>query len=148
LIVYILTVIFYPVTVDASSIPSIVNGITTSTSIAIGLGAATTGIVFRADLEKGDYESRKTYIAALSLFILALTYPLGSYLFLINQKFISAVRYSLGGFLVALIGIGFIYVLIGKRWEMRKEKEKVIETEATSETEQEKLKREFQHRRL
>ena len=145
---YLFVVLFLPVPIDHSSIPTLVNGVTTSMSIVVGLGAAVIGIVFRADIEKGDYETRKTFFAALGLFIIALIYPFGSYMSLANNGFEFALRYSLGGYLIAILGIVTVYVLTAKKWESEKEeKAEKIELQK-DETEQEKLKREFQHREL
>ena len=145
---YLFIVLLLPVTIDEASVPTLVNGITASMSIAVGLGAAILGIVFRADIEKGDFETRRTFFWALGLFIIALVYPWGSYVALGNKGFQFAVRYSLGGYIIALLGIIVVYILTAKRWEFDRKERANVEPNKSEETEQEKLKREFQHRRL
>jgi amino acid transporter len=145
---YLFIVLFLPVTSEDSSIPTLVNGITASMSIAVGLGAALLGIVFRADIEKGDYETRKTFFWALGFFIIALVYPWGSYVALANNGFQFAVRYSLGGYIIALLGIIVVYILTAKRWAIEREEKAHTKPDKSEESEQEKLKREFQHRKL
>jgi hypothetical protein len=145
---YLLIVLLLPVTIADSNVPTIVNGITASMSIAVGLGAALIGIVFRADIEKGDNETRKTFLTVLGIFIIALIYPWGSYVALANKGFPFAVRYSLGGYIIALIGITVVYILTAKRWGLEGKETANTEQYKSEESEQEKLKREFQHRRL
>ena len=144
---YLFVLFFLPLTIDKTSIPTLVNGITTSLSIIVGFGAAVTGIVFRGDVEKGDAKARKDYFFSLGLFILALVYPWGSYLALATGQFELAVKYSFFGYLIALLAIITVYILTARRWELEKEeKSEKTEPKKAEETEQEKLKLEFQHR--
>lgn len=109
-----------PVTIEDASVPTLVNGIITSMSIIIGFGGAVTGIVFRGDIDKGDSKAKIAFFYALGLFIIALVYPWGAYLALATKQFAFAVKYSFGGYLVALFAIITVYILIAKRWDLEK----------------------------
>jgi len=117
-IAYLFVFLLLPVTIDNTSVPTLVNGITTSMSIIIGFGGAMTGIVFRGDINKGDSEAKKTYLYVLGLFIIPLIYPWGAYLALTTRQFEFAVKYSFGGYLVALLVIIMVYILIARRWDL------------------------------
>jgi amino acid permease len=119
-------------------------------SIIVALGGAVTGIVFRRDIEKGDDSAKRIYLVALALFAIALVYPWGSYLALTVKNFDFALRYSFGGYLIALLAFVTVYIVIQRKWNLDKEGKMDYErvTQESEETEQEKLKREFQYRRL
>jgi amino acid permease len=147
IVVYLIVLFFLPVTIDNTSVPTLVNGITTSMSIIMGIGGAVTGFVFRGDIEKGDYKAKELYFTVLGLLMFALVYPWGAYLWLAIKQFELAVKYSFFGYLIALLALITIYILTAKRWNLEKEdKSEETKPEKTEETEQEKLKREFQHR--
>jgi len=124
-VVYVLVLLFLPVDIDNASVPTIINGITTSTSIVIGLGGATMGVVLRGDIEKGDHHARKTYLYILGFFIASLLYPLWSYVFLITKDFVFAIRYSLDGYLFALLVLIIAWLHVAKRWSSDKEKTEI-----------------------
>ena len=128
-IVLCLVVLFFlPVTISSDAVPTLVNGITTSMSIIIGLGATVIGVFFHNSTEKNDSEAKRAYIYALSLFILLLIYPWGSYIALANSEFLFAFRYSLNGYLVALSALVIVYYCTARRWNFGKaEKLKKIE---------------------
>lgn len=50
-------------------------------------------------------------------------YPWGSYLALATKQFWFAVKYSLGGYLVALLDLIIVYLYTAKRWNIEKEKQ-------------------------
>lgn len=130
-ITYPLILYFFPVVTD-STVPTLVNGITTSMSIILALGGAVIGIVFRHDIEKDDARAKRTYIYILGLFLIILLYPWGSYLFLaqgINgyvfgtNAYGFALKYSLCGYLVALFAIMIVYVITARKWHLEEEKQ-------------------------
>jgi hypothetical protein len=106
------------VNIDNASIPTIVNGVTASTSITVGFGAATIGLAFRFDKENEDAKTRKTYYLSIAMFLLPLVYPLGSYMALTSNEFSFALKYSFDGFLVALWAIVAVFTIIGKSWKI------------------------------
>jgi hypothetical protein len=115
IVAYLFVFLFLPVTIDDISVPTLVNGITTSMSIVVALGGVVVGIVFRSDIEKGDSEAKKFYFTVLGLFIVALVYPWGSYILLASKQFPFAVKYSFGGYLIALLAIIWVYIYAAKR---------------------------------
>jgi hypothetical protein len=122
-IAYFVILFFFPITIDRNYMPTFVNGITTSISIITGLGGAVIGIVFRGDIDKGDSKARKSYFFAFSVLILPLIYPWGSYIALATDQFELAVRYSLDGYLVALLVIVAVYLLTARTWYSGKKEE-------------------------
>jgi hypothetical protein len=122
----IIIVVLLPVNVQVESIPAIVNGITTSTSIVIGFGGTTIGLAFRGEKDIDSPKAKKMYYYLISLLILPLVYPLGSYTSLAQNQAQLALKLSLGGFLVAFWAIITVYVLIGKRWDINEEKRKTV----------------------
>jgi hypothetical protein len=140
-VAYPVVLFMLPVAVD-STVPTLVNGITTSMSIIIGLGGAVIGIVFRGDIEKGDSKARRIYFYALSLLIIPLIYPWGSYISLAagTSWYVFAVRYSLDGYLVALLAIMIVYLLTARRWYLEKEEKTESDKPESAKTAQEKKK--------
>jgi hypothetical protein len=114
-VAYLFVFFLLPVTIDDTIVPTLVNGITTSMSIVIALGGVVIGVVFRSDIEKGDFETKKFYFTVLGLFIVALVYPFGSYILLATEQFPSAFKYSLCGYLVALLTIIWVYLYAARR---------------------------------
>src|SRR4030066_1879608 len=107
-VLYVGEILFFPVNIDSSFIPTLVNGVTTSISIIVGLGGAVTGFVFRKDIDSRDFRGRRAYYYALGLFLFPLVYPWGSYLFLalgIAGLDVFALKYSFGGYLLAMMAL-------------------------------------------
>jgi len=125
--IYFVVLFFFPIGIDSGYIPTLINGVTTSIGIIVGIGGATMGLAFRRDIEKGDFRGRKVYMYALFLFLFALLYPWGSYLFLalgITGLDVFALRYSLGGYLMAMMALLEAFLLIARRWDNEREHEK------------------------
>jgi hypothetical protein len=132
-VAYLLVFLFLNVTLEDSSVPALVNGITASMSVVVALGGVMIGILFRGDMSNADPEARKSYFLMLSLFIFPLVYPWGSYLALATRQFGFAVKYSLGGYLVALLALISVYLYSAKRWNIEEEKQPEPEKPKTEE---------------
>jgi len=122
-LVYLFVFLFLNVTIEDASVPTLVNGITTSMSIVVALGGAMIGILFRGNMDNADPEAKKAYFFVMGLFIFPLVYPLGSYLALATNQLWFAVKYSLGGYLVALLDLIIVYLYTAKRWDFENEKQ-------------------------
>ena len=61
MLTYFYLIFFLPIKIDEEKIPSLINGVTTSTSIAIGLGGVLTGFVFRHQAPKDDLKTKKIF---------------------------------------------------------------------------------------
>lgn len=149
MVAYVVMWLFLPVTIDNTSVPTLVNGITTSMSIIIGFGGVVMAFVFRGEIEKGNFKAKKLYFAVLCFFILPLIYLWVAYIWLSTKQFEFAVKYSFGGYLVALWALLLAFLVIARKWDLEKEEKsektsEKTEQENTEETEQEKLKRKFQ----
>lgn len=131
-----------PTKIAAQTVPTLVNGITSVTAMTIAFGAAIVGITFRHILEDNP-EERSNYFESLGYFIIPVGYLWGSYLLLSVGWLDYAVTYAFTALLVALFTFIFVYLYTAKRFSVE-HKEKAN----SEETEQEKLKREFQHRKL
>ena len=91
-----------------SYIPTMINGITTSTSVVIALFIAVLGIMLRVSIEKKDFESRQFYLVGMIVLLIPIGFFWSTYLFLAMGLSTIAVTYSLD----ALIGALFICIVL------------------------------------
>jgi hypothetical protein len=138
-----LLAIFYPIllikfpVVSDTTVPTLVNGITTSLSIIFAFGAGIVGFVFRHDIERGDSEARNTYLIILMIFFVLLVYPWGAYCFLAQgidrsiygvNAYNFALRYALCGYFVGMFALAEVYLLTARKW-YREEKKQLDKNE-------------------
>jgi hypothetical protein len=87
---------------DPTSVPTVINGITTSTSIVIGVVVAVLGIMYRVIMEKSDPKPKEFYLRAMISLMVPLFWLYTTYAFLTIGWTDFAVRYALSGLLAAL----------------------------------------------
>jgi hypothetical protein len=103
-------------------VTTLINGITTMTSIVVAFGGVMFGAFIFHDEFKNDPKARSEYFEYLGFFIIPPMYLWISYWLLAWEQYDFAIRMSLCGFFVALlIFIGF-YALNSKRLRLEKEK--------------------------
>ena len=146
----------FNVRISPETIPILINGITSSTSVIIGFSGTIIGIMLR-EIDKSDRKTRVFYMLIIALLALPLTMLWSTYVFLAMNWLETAIRYSLSGLILALYI--FIAIIIYSVNSLKAEIDKVLakeqktkkakpESESVEETEQEKLKREFRNRVL
>ena len=91
-----------------SYIPTLINGITTSTSIIIAIFIAVLSIMLRFSIEKKDAKSTTFYLLAMIALLVPIAFFWSIYAFLTQGLLTLAVTYSLS----ALIGAFFICVVV------------------------------------
>ena len=130
------------------NIPTLINGITTSTSIIVAFSGAVIGFMIR-ELFQSDKKAKLAFFGVFFAFIYIFMYLFWVYVFLATGGVDLALRWSLAGLLLSMLIFVGTMLLGNYRLGMLKEREtEKSEPEKTEETEQEKLKREFQHRAL
>jgi|SRR5208283_4240232 len=65
-----------------SNIPTLINGITTSTSLVIGIFIAILGIMLRSSIEKKDYDSKHFYLYGMISLMIPVLWLWTTYVFL------------------------------------------------------------------
>ena len=100
--------------VSPQSVPTIINGISTVTSIALGFSVAFIGIIARELLTEDKYQPIKQYLIGKYLFVfpLLLLQLVISYIFLLIGSFQIALQFSFVGLVFAILWITAIFVLI------------------------------------
>jgi len=102
---------FHKITIDDQHIPSLINGITSATSILIGFSGVLLTLSFSNNILK--LKTEKKYVQSLilvlgvSLFMLVVTY-----LLMINNPFHSVIKASLTGLMTAMLAFFSIQTLI------------------------------------
>lgn len=104
-----------PTKIAAQTVPTLVNGIATITSIIAAFGGVMLGIMFR-DVSKSGQEAKRTFFSLIGYFLIAIGFLFGAYCFLVSGFFEWAVRCSIGGFLIALAGILLLYLAKAEEW--------------------------------
>ena len=92
---------FLYIKIEPNLIPTLVNGITSSSSVIIGFTGAFIGIMFR-EMSKKDKKSRNFYFIAIILLILPLTFLWSTYFFLTTGWSEFAVKYALSSLIITL----------------------------------------------
>lgn len=88
--------------IDPTAIPTLINGITASTSIVVGVFVAILGIMYRTVMEKTDSKPKEFYLRAMIILMVPLFWLYTTYAFLTIGLPDFAVRYALSGLLTAL----------------------------------------------
>jgi Ca2+/Na+ antiporter len=127
------------------NIPAIINGITTSTSIIVAVIGVVIVFMVR-ELFQSDKKAKRVFFGVFIGFIYIFNYLFWVYVFLATGVIDLALRWSLDGLLLSFLFFVLIMLLGYYRLDMLKERE--AEKTEPEENEQEKLKREFQHRAL
>lgn len=104
------------------TVPSIINGITASTSIIIAFSGAVIGIMFR-DVFKNDRKARTFLLVVIFYFALPLMYQFVVYTFLIMGFLDWALRWALDGFLLSMMIFMFAMLSVFHRLGLGKETE-------------------------
>ena len=145
--------------IEARTVPTVINGIATVTSIIIGFSGTTIGLLIKSFLQKVSKEREAYYLLSFAFPFagsLALLYLAYTSLLMGGQGFLeSSLRNALAAMVLALSNLLFI-ILIFSYVNDYKKPEKNTETgktmvkpvEELRESEQEQLKREFQDRTL
>lgn len=138
------------------NIPTLINGITTSTSIIVALSGAVIGFMIR-ELFQSDKKAKIAFFGVFFSFIYIFMYLFWVYVLLAEGAVDLSLRWSLDGLLLSMLMFVAIMLLGDYRLGILKEKETKkpdsnetnrAKSEKTDETEQEKLIREFRYRRL
>lgn len=130
--------------ISLQNIPTIINGITTSTSIIVAFSGVVIG--FMRGLFQSDKKAKTAFFTVLFAFAYIFMYLFGVYTFLATGGVDLALRWSLGGLLLSLLI--FILAMLSGYYRMGMLEERESEKMEPEETEQEKLKREFQNRSI
>lgn len=85
-----------------SYIPTLINGITTSTSLVIGIFIAILGIMLRSSIERKDFASKDFYLTGMVVLILPVAWLWSTYIFLTQGNLTFAVTYALDAFISEL----------------------------------------------
>jgi hypothetical protein len=85
-----------------SYIPTLINGIATSTSLVIGIFIAILGIMLRVSIERKDSASKGFYLTGMIVLILPVAWLWSTYVFLTQGILTFAVTYALDAFISAL----------------------------------------------
>jgi uncharacterized membrane protein len=131
--------------IAAQNVPTVINGITTSTSIIIGFTGTLMGILremFRNNNKKK--EALVAFAVLIPLSVVFLFYA-NFYLAMGGQNFLElAWRSALLALVISIFNLLFLFLALAS--EMEKPEADNVEPVKLVESEQEKLKREFQHR--
>jgi hypothetical protein len=123
IIVVAIFILFFPYQlpiVKTTNVPTLINGVTTMTSIVVAFGGVMFGaFVFREEL-KDDPKARSRYYESLGLFIIPPLYLWVAYMLLAWGVYDFAVRTSLTGFLVALLVFIAFYIFNSGRLNLKK----------------------------
>jgi hypothetical protein len=92
---------FVNVTIDPQAIPTLVNGITSSTSVIVGFCGVTIGMMFR-EVDKENHKAKTFYFGATFLLLIPLSMLWTTYTYLTTNLSQLAVRNGLGGLIMAL----------------------------------------------
>ena len=106
-----------------SYIPTLINGITTSTSIIIGIFIAILGIMFRFSVEKKDSVSKQFYLIAMITLLVPIVFFWTTYTFLTQGLLTFAVTYALSTLIMALFICAFVIIYTVTRIANQTEKE-------------------------
>jgi hypothetical protein len=144
---------------SVQTVPTVVNGITTVTSIIVGFSGALTGIILRGRPKeaKQDNRARRFLMVGVPVsigIIILLDFFAYAYLLMGGVWFQTALLSVLSGLLWALFVLIGIFIYIGFRLNEEKSESAIPLTatplttiiERPEETESQKLKREFQNR--
>lgn len=85
------------------SIPTLVNGITASMSVVIGILIAVLGIMLRLAIERKDLKSKQFYLNGMIILLVPVVYLWTTYAFLASGLTQFAVNYALSALLTALL---------------------------------------------
>jgi amino acid permease len=108
---------FLNVNVNDQSIFTLVNGITSSTSVIVGFSGAIIGIMFREAKEKHDNKARLFLFIAIAVLMIPLTMLWTTYAMLaIGGMWTSiAVRSGLGGLIMAFYVFSVVVIFIAEQ---------------------------------
>jgi len=109
--------VFLNVNVNDQSIFTLVNGITSSTSVIVGFSGAIIGIMFREAKEKQDKKARLFLFIAIAVLMIPLTMLWTTYAMLtIGGVWTSmAVRWGLSGLIMAFYVFSIVVIFIAKQ---------------------------------
>jgi hypothetical protein len=96
------------VRLSESYIPTLINGIATSTSLVIGIFIALLGIMLRSSIERKDSASIEFYLTGMVVLILPVAWLWSTYIFLVQGNLTFAVTYALDAFISEL----FVLIVI------------------------------------
>ncbi len=108
------------IAIPFQTVPTIINGITASTSIIIAFSGAFIGIMFR-EIFKDDKESKTILLGVLLLFSTPLAYQYVVYTYLALGFLDWALRWSLEGFLLSLTMLILTMILVTRKLDLDKE---------------------------
>jgi len=111
------------INLSESYIPTLINGITTSTSIVIGILIAVLGIMLRFSVESKDSVSKNFYLVAMVILIMPIVLFWSTYTFLTMGLYAFAVRYALSTLIIALLICVLVVVFAVVRMANQSEKE-------------------------
>jgi heme/copper-type cytochrome/quinol oxidase subunit 2 len=106
-----------------SYIPTLINGITTSTSVVIGIFIAVLGIMLRHSIEKKDSGAKQFYLLGMVILMIPVVWLWTTYVFLVQGFYTFAVTYSLDALILALFVLISIIVFTAVRISNQTEKE-------------------------
>jgi hypothetical protein len=105
--------------ISLQNVPTIINGITASTSIIVGFSGAVIGIVIR-ELFQNDKKAREYFLGVLALFIYTFGFQFWVYSLLVSGAVDWALRWSLSGLLLSLLIFGLTIIVTSYRIEVQK----------------------------
>lgn len=111
-----------PTKIAAQTVPTIVNGIVTMTSIIITFGGLLCGTLVFREMANNPEEKSK-YYEGLGFFILPPMYLWISYVLLGVGLFEFAFKYALVGFIFALLILILFYLAVSRKLRLNREKE-------------------------
>lgn len=88
--------------IDPTAIPTLINGITTSTSIVIGVFVAILGIMHHSIMERSEPKPKEFYLRAMISLMVPLFWLWTTYAFLTTGLSQFAIRYALSGLITVL----------------------------------------------
>jgi uncharacterized membrane protein len=115
---------FLPIKIDVQAIPTLVNGITSSTSIIIAVLGVIIGIMFR-EMDRDDQKAKDFYVTAMLVLVIPLGWLFTTYLFLTTGYSQFAIKYGLIGLIFVLDICVIAIVYTAKRLSPETKKEKV-----------------------
>jgi hypothetical protein len=112
-----------PTQIAAQTVPTIVNGITTVTSIVVALCGVLFGtIIYREIAKEANPKRKNEYFALLGVLIFPELYLMFSYVFLGFGLFLIALRWALSSFIVAILIFVLFYIQAPQKLWFDKEK--------------------------
>jgi FtsH-binding integral membrane protein len=109
--------------IDKSYLPTVVNGITASTSIVLGFAGVMLGLLYHEIFSK-DEKTRSTLIALAFIFSIPIIYLYSVYSSLVSGDFDSATRIAFTGLIIASFAFIIIIIFASYRIEIADKKKK------------------------